>query len=154
MFVIIPTNLAKVSCWLRAFVEDSYKLMAIFGQKPITRVGSNKLTPIVNSLPFISLTVASAGILGPKNTLLHIDNKYIGVSTKPIAATRIVIDLNSEVKPSWLVIPKNTVISLIKPLMPGNANEARELVKKNAKVIGRTFAKPPIFGIERVFVLS
>ena len=128
--------------------------MAIFGQKPITKVGNNKLKPIVNSLPFISLTVASAGILGPKNTLLHIDRRYIGVRTKPIAAIRIVIDLKIELKPSWLVIPKNTVISLIKPLIPGSAREARELAKKKAKVIGNTFAKPPIFGIERVFVLS
>ena len=93
MFEIIPTNLANVSCWLRALVEDSYKLIATFGQKPITKVGNNKLNPIVNSLPFISLTVASAGILGPKNTLLHIDSRYIGVSTRPMAAIRIVIDL-------------------------------------------------------------
>ena len=135
-------------------VEDSYKFMAILGQKPITKVGNNKLKPIVNSLPFISFTVASAGILGPKNTLLHIDRRYIGVRTRPIAAIRIVIDLKIELKPSWLVIPKNTVISLIKPLMPGRAKEARELAKKKAKVIGKTFANPPIFGIERVFVLS
>ena len=52
------------------------------------------------------------------------------------------------------MIPKNTVISLIKPLIPGSAREANELAKKKAKVIGKTFAKPPIFGIERVFVLS
>ena len=84
--------------------------MAIFGQQPITNVGNNKLHPIVNSLPFISLTVAKAGILGPKNTLLHIDNRYIGVRTKPIAAIRTVIDLKRELKPSWLVIPRNTVI--------------------------------------------
>ena len=154
MFEIIPTNLAKVNCWLRALVEDSYKFMAILGQNPITNVGNNKLKPIVNSLPFISLTVASAGILGPKNTLLHIDNKYIGVRTNPMAAIRIVIDLKIELKPSWLVIPKKTVISLIKPLIPGSANEAKELAKKKAKVIGKTFAKPPILGIERVFVLS
>ena len=128
--------------------------MAIFGQKPITKVGSNKLKPIDNSLPLISFTVASAGILGPKNTLLHIDNRYIGVRTRPIAAIRIVIDLNRELKPSWLVIPKKTVISLIKPLIPGSAKEAKELAKKKAKVIGKTLAKPPIFGIERVFVLS
>ena len=49
---------------------------------------------------------------------------------------------------------KNIVISLIKPLIPGSASEAKELAKKKAKVIGKTFAKPPIFGIERVFVLS
>ena len=97
---INPTNLAKVSCWLRALVEDSYKFIAIFGQKPIKRVGSNKLRPIVNSLPFISLTVAKAGILGPKNTLLHIDSRYIGVNTRPIAATIIVVDLNRELNPS------------------------------------------------------
>ena len=64
--------------------------MAIFGQKPITKVGNNKLKPIVSSLPFISLTVARAGILGPKNTLLHIERRYIGVRTRPIAAIRIV----------------------------------------------------------------
>ena len=81
-------------------VEDSYKLMAILGQKPITNVGNNKLKPIVNSLPFISLTVASAGILGPKNTLLHIDKRYIGVKTNPMAAIRIVIDLKIELNPS------------------------------------------------------
>ena len=51
-------------------------------------------------------------------------------------------------------MPKNTVISLIKPLIPGSAREAKELAKKKAKVIGNTFAKPHIFGIERVFVLS
>jgi hypothetical protein len=38
--------------------------------------------------------------------------------------------------------------------MPGSAREAKELAKKKAKVIGKTFANPPIFGIERVFVLS
>ena len=95
-----PTNLAKVSCWLRASVEDSYKFIAIFGQKPISRVGKSKLKPIVNSLPFISLTEASAGILGPKNTLLHIDRRYMGVKTRPTAAIKIVIDLNSELNPS------------------------------------------------------
>jgi hypothetical protein len=52
------------------------------------------------------------------------------------------------------VIPKNTVISLIKPLIPGKAREASELARKKANVIGKTFAKPPMFGIERVFVLS
>ena len=154
MFEINPTNLAKVSCWLRAFVEDSYKFMATFGQKPITKVGNNKLNPIVNSLPFISFTVASAGILGPKNTLLHIERRYMGVRTRPIAAIRIVIDLNRELKPSWLVIPKNTVISLMNPLIPGKARDARELARKKANVIGKTFAKPPMFGIDSVFVLS
>ena len=135
-------------------VEDSYKLIAIFGQKPIRRVGNNKLRPIVSSLPFISVTVASAGILGPKNTLLHIESKYIGVSTSPIAAIRMVMDLNKEVNPSWLVIPKNIVISLINPLIPGKASEAKELAKKKAKVIGKTLANPPIFGMDKVFVLS
>ena len=149
-----PTNLAKVSCWLRALVDDSYKFIAIFGQKPITKVGNNKLNPIVNSLPFISFTVASAGILGPKNTLLHIERRYIGVKTRPIAAIRIVIDLKRELKPSWLVIPRNTVISLINPLIPGKASDANELARKKANVMGKTFAKPPIFGIDRVFVLS
>ncbi len=52
------------------------------------------------------------------------------------------------------MIPKNIVISLMNPLIPGKAREARELAKKKAKVMGRTFAKPPIFGIESVFVLS
>ena len=66
----------------------------------------------------------------------------------------MVTDLKIELNPSWLVIPKNTVISLMKPLIPGSAKEAIELAKKKAKVIGRTFAKPPIFGMERVFVLS
>ena len=154
MLEINPTNLAKVNCSLRAFVEVSYRFIAIFGQNPISKVGNSKLKPIVNSLPFISLTVASAGILGPKNTLLHIDSRYIGVKTSPIAAIKIVIDLNKELNPSWLVMPKNTVISLIKPLIPGNAREANELAKKKANVIGNTLAKPPIFGIDRVFVLS
>ena len=99
MFEINPINLAKVSCWLRALVEDSYKFIAIFGQKPITKVGNNKLNPIVNSLPFISFTVANAGILGPKNTLLHIERRYMGVRTRPIAAIRIVIDRKSELNP-------------------------------------------------------
>ena len=154
MFDMNPINLAKVNCWLRAFVEDSYKFMAIFGQKPITKVGNNKLNPIVNSLPFISFTVARAGILGPKNTLLHIERRYMGVRTRPIAAIRIVIDLNRELKPSWLVIPKNTVISLMNPLIPGKARDASELARKKANVIGKTFAKPPMFGIDSVFVLS
>ena len=74
--------------------------MAILGQKPISKVGKSKLNPIVNSLPFISLTVANAGILGPKNTLLHIDSKYMGVKTRPIAAINIVIDLKRELNPS------------------------------------------------------
>ena len=100
MFEINPTNLAKVNCLLRALVEDSYKFMAIFGQKPITKVGSKRLNPIVNSLPFISFTVASAGILGPKNTLLHMERRYMGVRTRPIAAISIVMDLKRELKPS------------------------------------------------------
>ena len=154
MFEMNPTNLAKVSCWLRASVDDSYKSIAIFGQNPISSVGKSKLKPIVNSLPFISLTEASAGILGPKNTLLHIERRYIGVKTRPTAAIIIVIDLNSELNPSWLVIPKNTVISLMKPLIPGSANEANELARKKANVMGKTFAKPPMLGIESVFVLS
>ena len=136
MFGINPINLAKVSCWLRALVEDSYKFMAILGQNPITKVGNKRLKPIVNSLPLISLTVASAGILGPKNTLLHIDNRYIGVKTRPIAAIRIVIDLKIELNPSWLVMPRKIVISLIKPLIPGSAREAKELAKKKAKLSG------------------
>ncbi len=51
-------------------------------------------------------------------------------------------------------MPRKTVISLINPLIPGKASDAKELVKKNAKVIGKAFARPPMFGIERVFVLS
>ena len=51
-------------------------------------------------------------------------------------------------------MPRNTVISLMKPLIPGNARDANELARKKANVIGKTFAKPPIFRIERVFVLS
>ena len=52
------------------------------------------------------------------------------------------------------MIPKNTVISLINPLIPGKAKEARELARKKANVIGKTFARPPIFGIDKVLVLS
>ena len=51
-------------------------------------------------------------------------------------------------------MPKNIVISLIKPLIPGNAKDANELVRNNAKVIGKAFATPPMFGIESVLVLS
>ena len=51
-------------------------------------------------------------------------------------------------------MPRNIVISLIKPLIPGNAREANELARKKANVIGKTFANPPIFGIDSVFVLS
>ncbi len=40
------------------------------------------------------------------------------------------------------------------PLIPGNAKDAREVAKKQANVIGKTLARPPIFGIERVLVLS
>ncbi len=78
----------------------------------------------------------------------------MGVNTSPIADEIITVALKNDVKISWLVMPRNIVISLINLLIPGKASEARELVKKKAKVIGRTFAKPPIFGIERVFVLS
>ena len=42
----------------------------------------------------------------------------------------------------------------MKPLIPGNANEANELARKKANVIGKTLANPPILGIESVFVLS
>ena len=51
-------------------------------------------------------------------------------------------------------MPRKTVISLMNPLIPGNANDARELVRKRAKVIGRAYASPPMFGIDSVFVLS
>ena len=138
----------------RAFVETSYKSIAILGQNPITNVGTRRLKPIESSLASISLTIDKAGILGPKKTLLHIERRYIGVKTRPIAASKMVMALNNEVKPSWLVIPRKTVISLINPLIPGKAREARELVKKKAKVIGKAFARPPMLGIERVFVLS
>ena len=40
-------------------------------------------------------------------------------------------------------MPKNTVISLIKPLIPGSAREANELAKKKAKVIGKTLLNRP-----------
>ena len=40
------------------------------------------------------------------------------------------------------------------PLIPGRAKDANELARKKANVIGKTFAKPPILGIDRVFVLS
>ncbi len=46
------------------------------------------------------------------------------------------------------------VISLTNPLIPGRAREASELVRKSAKVIGRAFARPPMFGIDKVFILS
>ena len=135
-------------------MEVSYKSIAMRGQNPMTNVGTKRLNPIVSSLVFISSTMAKAGILGPKKTLLHIDRRYIGVRTNPIAANKIVIALKIEVKLSWLVIPRNTVISLTNPLMPGRANDARELIRKSANVIGKTFANPPIFGMDRVFVLS
>ena len=51
-------------------------------------------------------------------------------------------------------MPRNIVISLMKPLIPGNAREANEQVRKRANVIGKAFDTPPIFGIERVLVLS
>ena len=84
----------------RAFVDTSYKSIAILGQNPITNVGTKRLKPIESSLASISLTIDNAGILGPKNTLLHIERRYIGVKTSPIAAKRIVIALNKEVNPS------------------------------------------------------
>ena len=55
---------------------------------------------------------------------------------------------------SLIYVAINTVISLMKPLMPGRANEARELARKKAKVIGRALARPPMLGIERVLVRS
>ena len=97
---------------------------------------------------------ARAGIRGPKNTRLQRLSRYTGVSTRPMAASTIVITRKPMVKPSLAVMPRNTVISLTKPLMPGRAKEARELAKKKAKVIGRALARPPMFGIERVSVRS
>ncbi len=84
----------------RAFVEASYKSIATLGQNPITRVGVIRLNPIVNSLIFISSILAKAGILGPKNTRLHIESKYIGVNTRPIAAMKIDTALNIDVNAS------------------------------------------------------
>ena len=84
----------------------------------------------------------------------HMESKYIGVRTKPIAARRTVIERKVEVNASWLVMPKNTVISLMNPLMPGRARDAKELARKKAKVMGRAFASPPMFGMERVLVRS
>ena len=83
-----------------ALVDTSYKSIAILGQKPITRVGTKRVKPIESSLASISLTIDKAGILGPKKTLLHIERRYIGVKTNPIAASNIVIALNNEVNPS------------------------------------------------------
>ncbi len=82
------------------FVDDSNRFVADLGQNPISNVGTNRLIDIRSSLVFISSTIANAGILGPKKTRLHIDNKYIGVRTKPIAEIIIVIDRKVEVKPS------------------------------------------------------
>ena len=84
----------------RAFVETSYKSIAILGQNPITNVGTKRLKPIESSRASISLTIDKAGILGPKNTLLHIDRRYMGVKTSPIAASKIVMALNNDVNPS------------------------------------------------------
>ena len=64
----------------------------------MTNVGTKRLRPIVSSREFISSTLANAGILGPKKTRLHIESKYIGVRTRPIAAKVIVITLKSAVK--------------------------------------------------------
>ena len=71
-----------------------------------------------------------------------------------MAASRTVIDRNTDVKASWLVMPRNTVISLMKPLMPGSASDARELARKKANVMGSALASPPMLGIERVLVRS
>ena len=124
------------------------------GQNPIIRVGTTSTSAIVNSLGFISPNVARAGIRGPKNTLLHILSKYIGVKIKPTAANTMVITLKPIVKLSLLVIPRNTVISLTKPLIPGSANEARQVITNIANVTGKTFANPPMFGIDNVLVRS
>ena len=51
-------------------------------------------------------------------------------------------------------MPRNTVISLMKPLMPGSASDARELARKKANVMGSALASPPMLGIERVLVRS
>ena len=76
----IEGELKAIKLWLanlkaREFVEASYNSIAIFGQNPMTSVGISKLNPIVNSLVLISSTIARAGILGPKKTLLHIDRR-------------------------------------------------------------------------------
>ena len=102
----------------------------------------------------MSPVLARAGIRGPKNTRRQRLSKYTGVSTRPIAANTIVITRKPVVKPSLAVIPRNTVISLTKPLMPGRAREARQLARKKAKVIGRALARPPMLGMERVSVRS
>ncbi len=83
-----------------ALLELSNISVTSLGQKPINNVGAKRLNAIRSSLEFISSTIANAGILGPKNTLLHIDSRYIGVRTKPTAAIRIVMDLKIELKPS------------------------------------------------------
>ena len=128
--------------------------MAIRGQKPIVRVGTNRHRPITNSRGFMSPTTARAGIRGPKKTRRQRDSRYMGVSTRPIAANTTAMIRKGTVKASLLVTPRKTVISLTKPLMPGRAREARELARKKAKVIGSTLARPPMLGIERVLVRS
>ena len=137
-----------------ASVDASYRSIAIRGQIPITRVGTSKLNPITNSRGRMSSTLARAGIRGPKKMRRHMESRYIGVRTKPIAARMTVIERKVEVNASWLVIPRNTVISLMNPLMPGRARDAKELAKKKAKVMGRALARPPMFGMERVLVRS
>ena len=71
-----------------------------------------------------------------------------------MAARSTVMERNKEVKLSWLVTPRKIVISLMNPLIPGRASDARELARKNAKVIGSALASPPMFGMERVLVRS
>ena len=66
-------------------------------------------------------------------------SRYIGVSTRPMAARTMVITRKPVVKASLLVMPRNTVISLTKPLMPGRAREAKQVITNRAKVIGSTF---------------
>ena len=83
-----------------ALLELSNISVATLGQKPNNNVGDKRLNAIKSYLEFISSTIASAGILGPKNTLRHMESRYIGVSTRPIAAIKIEIDLNDDEKMS------------------------------------------------------
>ena len=71
-----------------------------------------------------------------------------------MAASTTVMTRKGTVKSLLEVTPRKTVISLMKPLIPGRAREARELARKKAKVIGKTLARPPMLGIERVLVRS
>nr|QGT35005.1 NADH-plastoquinone oxidoreductase subunit 1 [Torilis scabra] len=82
--------------------------------------------------------------LYPYNIWRNIDNEYIGVNIIPIAITKVIPSFDIK-RYFWLVmIPKKTINSATKPLIPGNAREAIEKLLNIVNIFGIGIAIPPI----------